>query len=237
MTLAFLCIPLPRPYRKGLLAKRTVAPCVQHLPPFLRNLSGQYRVRNSTSLLKFWDGSQISEISVDPWSTVQIMKQLPQTIFRNMGSLKLVHNHCSFGRASAALSKAQQAHEVPFIKPSKARTSNLAQAYCNRLKHMQSHYLPGLQSRLQWYGLQHIYTVSLEDLHTGKRLSSAACLRSGHRQNWQQSKRGSSIGGWSRGKRTHADRSAPRLSIAASNISSWLSLSRFNRSFRTISVL
>ena len=98
---------------------------------------------------------------------------------------------------------AQEAHEVSFIKPSKAldlhelrcQSLNLAQAYCNRLKHMQSHYLPGLQSRLQWYGLQHIYTVSLEDLHTGKRLSSVACLRSGHRQNWQQSKRGSSIGG------------------------------------------
>jgi len=159
--------------------------------------------------------------------------------------MRLVHNHCRFGEASAALSKAQEAHEAPLIKPSKAlssthlaaRTSRLAQAYSNRIKQKQFHHLPGLQSRLQWYGLQHIYTVSLEDLQTGKRLSSAACLRSGHRQNWQQSKRGSTIGGWSRGKRTHADRSAPRLSIAANNISSWLSLSRFNRSFRTISVL
>jgi hypothetical protein len=39
--------------------------------------------------------------------TVQIMKQLPQPIFRNMASLRFVHNHCRFGGASAALSKRQ----------------------------------------------------------------------------------------------------------------------------------
>lgn len=50
ITLAFLCIPLLRPYRKGLLAKQTVALCVQHLPQFLRNLSGHYRVQNRMSL-------------------------------------------------------------------------------------------------------------------------------------------------------------------------------------------
>jgi hypothetical protein len=55
-----------------------------------------------------------------PWSTVQIMKQLPQPNFRNMASLKLVHNLRRFGRASTVLSKAQEAHEVPLIKPSKA---------------------------------------------------------------------------------------------------------------------
>ena len=170
------------------------------------------------------------------------MKQLQQPNFRYMTPSILTYNHYRFGGASVALSKTPETCEMPLIKPRFLWTL-LQQLQISRwhtvslIKHMQYHHLPGLQSRLQWYGLQHIYTVSLEDLHTGKRLSSAACLRSGHRQNWQQSKRGSSIGGWSRGKRTHADRSAPRLSIAASNISSWLSLSRFNRSFRTISVL
>jgi len=51
MTIIFVRIPLPRPYRGGLLAKRTVALCVQHLPPFLRKLSGHYRVQNSMSLV------------------------------------------------------------------------------------------------------------------------------------------------------------------------------------------
>lgn len=103
--------------------------------------------------------------------------------------------------------------------------------------HVNSYHLPGLHCLLQWYGLQQMYTVSLEDLQTGKRFSSAACLRSGHRQSWQHSRRGSNRGGWSRGNRTHADKSAPRLSTAASNISNWLSLNRFSKSLRTISPL
>jgi hypothetical protein len=47
--LAFLCTPLLRPRRRGLLAKPTVALCVHHLPPFLCNLSGHHRVQSSMS--------------------------------------------------------------------------------------------------------------------------------------------------------------------------------------------
>lgn len=50
MTLAFLCIPVLRPCRRGLLTNPTIALCVQHLPPFLRNLSGNYGVQKNMSL-------------------------------------------------------------------------------------------------------------------------------------------------------------------------------------------
>jgi len=69
---------------------------------------------------------------VDPWSTAQIMKQLPQPIFRNMASLKLAHNHRSFRTASAALSEAQETHEVPLIKQNK--TLYLHERGCQNLK-------------------------------------------------------------------------------------------------------
>lgn len=79
----------------------------------------------------------------------------------------------------------------------------------------------GIQMRLQWKGLQQMYTGSATEEHTGKRLSSPLSCTSGHRQVWQHS----TCGWFSGGSKTQLEASLPRPSTAVQRISSWSSFS------------